>query len=296
MQYFRLILLLFIISSCNAQQGGEKLKSSNDDNSLLWEVKGNGLSQPSYLFGSFHLLCKDDIRFSAQLLQAVKNSREIYMELDLDDPSVLLGGLMLMNMNGGKTLKDLYSQKDYEKVERFFKDSLFISMAFFQNMKPAFLESILYPKMMPCKTISGVEEELVVVAKKEKKEIQGLETMAFQASVFDSIPYADQAKELLKTIDSLNSYKRFFDTLTRVYKSQQLDEIEKMFSKAEFGMEDNQDLLLNNRNKNWVARLKTVMNKEPVFVAVGAGHLVGKQGLISLLRKEGFELRALYNQ
>ena len=296
MLYFRLFLLLFIFSSCNAQQAGEKLKSNENDNSLLWEVSGNGLSQPSYLFGSFHLMCKDDIRFSAQLLQAVKNSREIYMELDLDDPSILLGGLMLMNMNGGKTLKDLYSQKEYEKVERFFKDSLLISMAFFQSMKPAFLESMLYPKMMPCRIISGVEEELVVVAKKEKKEIQGLETMAFQASVFDSIPYADQAKELLKTIDSLNSYKRFFDTLTRVYKSQQLEEIEKMFSKAEFGMEDNQDLLLNNRNKNWVVRLKTVMNKESVFVAVGAGHLVGKQGLISLLRKEGFELRALYNQ
>ena len=136
----------------------------------------------------------------------------------------------------------------------------------------------------------------MLVAKKEKKEIKGLETMAFQASVFDSIPYMQQAKELLKTIDSLNSYKKCFDTMITVYLTQRLDEIEKLFSKSEFGMEENQDLLLNNRNKNWVKQLKVIMKKEPVFIAVGAGHLVGEQGLIALLRNEGYTLRPRENK
>jgi len=61
-------------------------------------------------------------------------------------------------------------------------------------------------------------------------------------------------------------------------------------------MQDNQDILLNDRNKNWVGQLKKIMKKEAVFVAVGAGHLVGEQGLIALLRKEGYNLRPIENK
>ncbi len=295
MNLLRLAILFFIMGSCRAQTLPAGLKTNKDDNSLLWEISGNGLQSPSYLFGTFHLLCKNDIHFSNQLKQAVKNSTEVYMELDMDDPSVLLGGIMLMNMNDGKKLTDLYTPADYKRLEGFFNDSLQMPLTMFQRMKPAFLESMLYPKMMPCKNISGVDEEIMILAKEDKKEIQGLETMAFQASVFDSIPYEEQAKELLKTIDSLSTYKLEFDTMITVYKSQQLKKIEELFSKSEFGMEDNQDLLLNNRNANWVKQLKEIMKKEHVFVAVGAGHLVGEKGLIALLRKEGYVVRALEN-
>ncbi len=290
------ILIAIFIGSCKAQPRTINLRTNKDNNTLLWEISGNGLAEPSYLFGSFHLLCKSDIHFSEQLLAAVHQSAEVYLELDLDDPSTLVGGLLLMNMNGGKKLSDLYSADEYKKVDLFFKDSLNTSLVLFHGMKPAFLESMLYPKLLPCKSISGVEEELMQVARKEKKEINGLETIAFQASVFDSIPYAEQAKELLKTIDSLTAYKQFFDTLVSVYKSQNLNDIEKMFSKSEFGMEENQDLLLNNRNKNWVMQLKTIFQKKSIFIAVGAGHLVGEKGLIALLRKDGYTVRPLVNK
>jgi uncharacterized protein YbaP (TraB family) len=295
MKSIRLATLIFFIGSCNAQPSKVSLQTNKDNNTLLWEISGKGLAAPSYLFGTFHLLCKSDIHFSQPVQQAVQSVNELYLEMDLDDPNTLLGAMSLMNMNGAKQLKDLYSPDEYTRLSNFFKDSLRSSLTPFQSMKPAFLESMLYPKMMPCKYISGVEEELMVLAKKDKKKIQGLETMAFQASVFDSIPYAEQAKELLKTIDSIASYRLYFDTLITVYKSQQLGEIEKMFGRAEFGMQDNQDILLNKRNKNWVAQLKTIMKKESVFIAVGAGHLVGDMGLIALLRKEGYLLRPILN-
>jgi len=295
MNLLRLAILLLVMSSCTAQTKAPVLETNKDDNSLLWEVSGNGLDSASYLFGTFHLLCKNDIHLSGQLKQAMKNSKEVYLELDMDDPSVLLGGLMLMNMKDDKTLEDLYTPAEYKRLNAFFQDSLHMSLMMFGSMKPAFLESMLYPKLMPCKSMSGVEEELMKLAKQDKKEIQGLETMQFQASVFDSIPYEEQAKELLKSIDSLDSYKLSFDTMMNVYKNQQLKEIEALFNKSEFGMDDHQDLLLNNRNANWVKQLKDIMKKERVFVAVGAGHLVGEKGLIALLRKEGYTVRPLKN-
>ena len=80
------------------------------------------------------------------------------------------------------------------------------------------------------------------------------------------------------------------------YKNQQLKEIENSLNNTEFDMEENQDLLLNNRNKNWVQQLKDIMEKESAFIAVGAGHLVGKQGLIELLKKEGYIVTPLKNK
>ena len=290
---FSILVLLFC--SCRAQTP-KPLPANKDDNSLLWEISGNGLRSPSYLFGTFHLMCKNDIRFSESLKTAIASTSETWLEMDLDDPSTMLGALFLMKMNDGKKLADLYTADEYKRLDNFFRDSLHYSLNLFKNMKPAFLEAMLYTKMLPCTNVKGVEEELMKLAKENKKEIKGFETMAFQASVFDSIPYTDQAKELLKDIDSLNSYRKYFDTMVMVYKSQRLDAIEKLFSKSEFGMDDNRDLLLDNRNKNWIEQLKTIMKKDPVFIAVGAGHLVGEYGLIMLLRKEGYNVRPLENK
>ena len=296
MNLLKVLGAMFFFYSCNAQPKQARLKVNTDDNSLLWEVSGNGLKNPSYIFGTFHLMCKDDIRFSEQLKTAVTNSNLLYLEMDMDDPAIMLGGLLMMNMKDGKKLQDMYSAEEYEKVATFFKNTLHIPIGLLQRTKPFFLAALLYPKMMPCKTVSGVEEELMKLAKQQKKEIKGLETMEFQSAVFDSIPYEEQAKELLKSIDSMVAYQKYFDTMISVYKTQRLMDIEQLFKDSEFGMEAHQDLLLNDRNKNWVTQLKTIMKNESVFVAVGAGHLVGKEGLISLLRKEGYSLKPLFNR
>jgi uncharacterized protein YbaP (TraB family) len=285
-----------ILSIGNAKaQTNTALKSNTDDNSLLWEISGNDLAAPSYLFGTFHLLCKDDIHFSEALKQAVTNSREVYLELDMDDPATLMGGLMLMNMKGGKKLKDLYKEEDYQRVAAFFKDSLKTPIGLFQRMKPEFLVGLLYPKMMPCNTSSSVEESIMQLAKAGGKEIKGLETMAFQASVFDSIPYEKQAEELLHTIDSMQQSRIYFELMLNAYNEQRLDKIENIINDPAYGETENQDLLLDNRNKNWIGQLREIMKKGSVFTAVGAGHLVGKSGLIALLRAAGYTVKPLEN-
>ena len=295
MKFFYSFVMLLSLGSVQAQQE-VNLKSNAHDNTLLWEVSGNGLTKASYLFGTFHLLCKEDINFSPALKQAIIKSNEIYLELDMDDPATLFGGIMLMNMKGGKKLKDLYNPEEYKRVTSYFKDSLKTPVGLFQGLKPGFLVALLYPKMMPCSDVSSVEESIMQLAKRGGKEIKGLETMAFQASIFDSITYEKQAQELLTAIDSMEKSKVYFSLMLSAYKNQRLDEIENIINNPEFGIETNQDILLVNRNKNWVAQLKDIMKKEPVFIAVGAGHLPGKAGLVALLRAEGYVVRALENR
>jgi uncharacterized protein len=283
------------MAGCHAQQE-HTFSKQNNDNTLLWQVSGNGLKHPSFLFGTFHLLCKDDIHFSDQLKEAIKESNEIYMELDMDDPSTLLSGILYMNMKDGKKLSDLYTPEEYKKLQAYFSDSLNTPLMMLQRAKPYFLVALIYPKMMNCQSPAGVEEELLKIAKEDKKEIKGLETMQFQASVFDSIPYEWQAKELLKNIDSFTVYKNEFDEMIHLYKNQYLDSMQTMVGASEFGSDKYEDLLLNDRNKKWVKELNEIMKTESVFVAVGAGHLGGAEGLISLLKKEGYTVEPLVNK
>jgi len=295
MKLFYFLGLMFSLGNVKAQTNNTVLKTDTTGNTLLWEISGNGLTAPSYLFGTFHLLCKDDINFSAALKQAINNSHEVYLELDLDDPATIMGALKLMNMKDGKKLKDLYTADEYKRISDFFNDSLRTPISLFQRMKPNFLMALLYPKMMPCSAASSVDESVMELAKDAGKEIKGLETMAFQASIFDSIPYEKQAAELLKTIDSMERSKVQFSLMLASYKNQSLDEIDKIMNNPEFGVEDNQEVLLDNRNRNWVVQLKTIMKKNPVFAAVGAGHLAGKNGLIELLKAAGYKVRGLQN-
>ena len=292
-------LSLFITSAifmgCFAQQT-TLLKKNPDNNTVFWQITGKGLKEPSYLFGTFHLMCKEDIHFGTEFIKAIKQVREVYLEMNLDDPATLLSAFLYINMAQNKKLKDLYSNDEYDRLEKYFHDSLNTSLRMFQKMKPYFLVAMLYPKMLNCKTPSGIEEEIMKLARENKKKMNGLETMAFQASVFDSIPYEWQAKELLKNIDSFPFYKRQFDTVLFAYKNQQMDELARLLEKNEFGSDAYQDLLLKNRNLNWVKQIQPLLQTESVLIAVGAGHLTGRDGLIKLFGDMGYQVTPIYNK
>jgi uncharacterized protein YbaP (TraB family) len=296
MKLFYFFSLILGLGAAKAQTNNSVLKTNAAENTLLWEISGSGQQTTSFLFGTFHLLCKEDIHFSTALKQAVDKSNKVYLELDLDDPLTVFGAFMLMNMKDGKKLKDLYSVEQYKRVSDYFKDSLKTPIGLFQQMKPEFLQALLYPKMMPCNATASIEESIMQLARAKGKEIKGLETMAFQASVFDSVPYEKQAEELLQGIDSIENSKKYFSLMLTAYKEQRLDKIESIIGNPEFGSIENQDILLDKRNRNWVLQLKEIMKKEPVFIAVGAGHLVGKAGLIALLKAEGFMVKPVLNK
>ena len=132
-------------------------------------------------------------------------------------------------------------------------------------------------------------------AKKVDREIKGLETAEFQAGLFDSIPYKQQAKELLNYIDSIDKFKKSTEELVEVYKKQDLKKIEELTTKSESGLEDYLDLLVYGRNRRWIQSLNFILRTKPTLIAVGAGHLPGDQGMLSLLKKAGFVVKPIPN-
>lgn len=265
------------------------------ENTLLWEISGNHLSKPSYLFGTMHLLCAADAQLSDSLRFSIANVKQIYFEIDLDKMMENAIGIMqYINMNNNTKLSDLLTEDEYNRVKDYFKkNTSMLPFSMMEHLKPYFITSLISESKFPCAEKDGMEQVIMKEAKKDNKPINGLETVKFQASVFDSIPYKRQAKDLVKMIDSSGTASDSSDIqLVEVYRKQDLNKMQELTADEE-GMGEYLDLLLYSRNRNWVAKMPAIMKDAPALFAVGAGHLGGEKGVISLLRKSGFTVRPM---
>jgi hypothetical protein len=283
MRYVLLLFTLFISLFSNAQEL---------EKSLLWKISGNGLNKPSYLFGTIHLTC--DTSLDANTLNALEATEQLYLELDMDDKSIQMQMMKLMMMKDGAKLSTLLSPEDFKILDEFMKKNLNMSVKLFDSFKPFMISSMLFPKMLDCKSQS-VESELMKITKEQNEEIFGLEKAEDQMKVFDEISYQDQADELLKTVkDNLEKDKKEFQEMITIYQNKDIEGMLKMMSDSDNKItSENQDILLNDRNKNWIPIMVKIMKDKPTFFGVGAGHLAGEEGVIKLLRKKGYKVEAV---
>ncbi|HEX7906169.1 MAG TPA: TraB/GumN family protein [Chitinophagaceae bacterium] len=291
--------LLTLMALVGCAQKSETIKISTNPNTLLWKISGNGLEKASYLFGTIHMLCEDDAVLSANLKKAIKNAEDVYLEVDMDNIMEMFGVMGQMKMTGDTTLQDLLTKEEYEKVKDYFesKQSM-IPFAMLETFKPILAASTLEQGDLPCESTSSMEQVIMAEAKQQEKSIKGLETMSYQAGMLDSIPYKLQAQQLVNYINNVGKEDDGKETkeMLKAYNEQDLNKLEEMIKKSDAGISSFTDLLLYNRNRNWVKKLKKLMAEKPLLVAVGAGHLPGDQGVINLLRKAGYTVEPVENK
>jgi len=273
------------------------LVRNSTNNTLLWEITGKGLDSASYLFGTMHILCSSDARLSANLKQVIKDCNQVYFEIDMDNMQEVMGAMKYLRMNDGAKISDLLTPEEYERVKRYFEASKSkLPFSMMNRFKPYFVSSLIGEQLMTCKETNGMESLIMDEAKPLKKNILGLETTEFQASIFDSIPYKKQAKDLVAYIDSVDHYKGITEQMVQVYLKQDLGELDKLMQQSDVGMNEYMDLMLYDRNRRWVAKFPKIMREGgTTLFAVGAGHLAGDQGVINLLKKAGYTVKPLKN-
>jgi len=289
----RLYLTVIVLTFCC----GLSAQQPDESHSLLWEITGKGLKQPSYLFGTMHILCAEDAQLSDSLQFSIEQSGLVYFEVDMDNTAELLGIFKHIRMNNNKKLSDLLTTAEYQRVQRYFMENRsLLPLSMMERFKPYFIAAMLSESKMPCETRNGMEEVIMRFVKKQQKEILGLETIAFQASVFDSIPYEEQAKELLKAIDSAGKQDTMTVKMLEVYRQQDLEAIEKLTQQEDGGVGAYLDLFLFGRNAKWIPVIDSAVQHGTVLVAVGAAHLPGEKGVIALLRRSGYTLRPMRHE
>jgi len=279
------IIYLTLLNSSFAQK--------KNKHSLLWEITGKGLKSPSYLFGTIHAICPEDLIISELIKNKISNSDQMYLEIDMDDPSLMLNSIQGMTMKDGSTLKKLLSEEDYKIVNNYFKDSVGFDLGRMAKAKPILISAFLYGKMLGCKMPSAFDVSLMQEAKSQKKEIFGLETLQEQMEVLDKIPYKKQADMLVEMIKDFKKSSLELKKLLSDYKEQDLDKLYVDMQKSSDGIQDYQKDLLSVRNKKWIPIIEKQIKEKSTFFAFGAAHLAGKDGVIQLLRKKGFKVKPI---
>ncbi|MFI5451151.1 TraB/GumN family protein [Pedobacter sp. UC225_61] len=282
--YF-LICFLSLGFTVNAQ-------TKKTENTLLWEISGKDLKKPSYLFGTYHLIGKEFVDTMKVVNEKLKSADVVVGELVMNDSvAIKLSDYFMMKNN---TLDHLLTKDEYKKVEDFFKEKtpefdLKSVNAYKPNMISIFITLFNSSEMeIPEK---GIDESFQVFAKENNKKVIGLETAAFQGELLFGNDLEKQKKALLKAIQENDKNKIKVKELYQYYITQNMEKMNGFFKEEDEDSKEFMNDMLINRNKNWLNQLPDLIKNNSLFIAVGAGHLVGDNGLIKGLQAKGYTVK-----
>jgi uncharacterized protein len=262
---------------------------------FLWKVEGDSGSV-AYLLGSLHVLTPEWYPLSAVINQAFADSKTLVEEVDLDetnDPTLMMAALAKAMLTDGKTLDQIVAPEVFAEVKRRAEKSGMPMMAL-QRMKPWLVAITL---MAPTLEAAGFKPELGIDrhffdrAKLSGMKRQALETIAYQLDRFDQLSPALQEDLLKTTMEDLDTEVTGVKEMAQAWSFGNVASMEKLTLAA---LKDSPELytrLLVERNTNWLPHVETCLKeKAGCFIVVGAAHLVGPDGLPTLLTKKGYKV------
>ncbi len=260
---------------------------------IFWEVKGAHNSV--YLLGSVHLLKSGESTLPPEIMQAYRRSSTLVMELNLNEASVdsLMGsGTETALLPEGETLSRALGPELYasflvhaqrlglpaESLERF--QPWIAAMALEQmTLVQAGYEAN-----------AGVDMQLTQNAAADRKPIVALETMGEQMGFFSHLALDEQRQFLRSTLKDLDTAGSDTAAVVRAWQHGDVRELERLFREETADSPQLMRLLTTDRNRKWLPRILALLNDDhDDMVIVGAMHLIGDDGLVALLKRQGYE-------
>ncbi len=288
------------------------LVSLSSQAQLLYKISGNGLKEPSYIVGTYHLAKVSFVDSIPGIRRVMNECKQTYCELRMQDmfiPDSLAIIQKAQLLPEGTTLDKLLSAEEMTRLNAYMKDLLGADMT-----NPLVAEQM--GKMTP--GAIGVQLSLANFIKKEKdfdinnqfdtyfqkqaiaqgKNIGGFETIGFQVkTLYQGKSIERQKEELMCQVDNADFYYAMTEALIQAYYTQDLDAVKEVFETKMHNSCDptpeEEAQLIYNRNANWLTKMPAVMAQKPTLFAVGAGHLVGDKGVLNLLRQAGYTVEGV---
>lgn len=263
---------------------------------ILWKVQSP--QNTIYLAGSIHVLQERHYPLHHVFDDAFNESSRVIFEVDLDE---LSSPLAQMNMvkNGlylnGETLVSVLSPERYA-IAKGNLTALELNIEDFHRMKPwmtATAVMALELQKLGFESAYGVDRYFFDKAQATGKAIQGLETVEFQLDLFDKLSPSMQEEFLLQTLEELKSLGPQISDMVKAWKKGNVQELETLLAGMDEYPELNQAIVIN-RNHDWLPHVEQALREtDPVFIVVGALHLLGKEGLVSALKGKGYLVKQL---
>jgi uncharacterized protein len=257
------------------------LISFSQNNSLLYKVtKAN---DTHYLFGTIHVITKDLLNIDTTLKLVIKESDSLILEVsDITSPEIQAEIMDLIKIPEGKEFKDYFSPEFYDSLISYFKTNIpNMPIEYLTNNHPYLSMQILLTLELNGVMPESVEQEISKIAKDYKTPIGGLESLNYQFELLDLIGYEDLLSPMLIK-DSTNS----LDSLMNYYANSDTNALHILIDEMS---NESKDIMLDQRNISWVKRIVNTHDKTNIY-AVGCAHLLGKNGLINLLKTRGYTI------
>jgi uncharacterized protein YbaP (TraB family) len=259
---------------------------------ILWEVKGK--HNIVYLLGSVHMLKAADSTLPAEAMHAYALSKILVMELDLNNvgaDSLLGAGAELESLPEGKSLADAIGPQLYAQLLSRAK-TLGLEPEFLSHVQPWFAALMLQQLELAKSGFdpsAGVDEQFAVLAQADQKPIIGLETIDEQLGFFAHLSLEQQRQFLRSTLQESASGQNQSDAVVRAWQRGDTVKLEQLLRE---GTEDSPELyrvLTTDRNRSWLPKITQLLNGDDnCLVIVGALHLIGHDGVIELLQRQGY--------
>ena len=260
---------------------------------LLWKVSGHGAATPSWLFGTIHSSDPRVTRLTPKLRRIFDHSSSYSMELIFNGTG-FVDMAQAMYLPDGQTLKSLIGPNLYERIHTTLT-SLGLPTDDLDHKKPwAVILSLGTPHRS-----QGLFLDLMlqVRATLQMKPTYGLETMAEQIAVFNDMPMADQIALLRDSLRTREGSGQEMADLMQAYLHHNLGKLyaisQRMRSHSGRSYAELMDRMLVQRNRRMLNRIQPRLREGNAFIAVGALHLAGPNGLVALLRHQGYRVQAV---
>ena len=271
------------------------LRASEDKNhGLLWELSKPGI-EPAYLFGTIHSEDPEVLQLPQPVQQAIDRCNTVVLEMLLDAEAMMYSSTAMLMMDG-RMLSDIIGKPLFRQTASAIR-SRGIQELVLERMKPWAAAVIL--SMPASETGLVLDMMLYQSALEQGKSVHGLETIEEQLNVFEALSEKDQVLLLQDAVENFPELDALHAELLEAYKQRDLAGLmalgEAAMQAGDQQLADEfQQHLVVDRNHRMLDRMQVYLRQGEVFIAVGALHLPGEEGLLKLLEQQGFTVRRLY--
>ena len=260
-------------------------------NSLFWQVEApNG--KTSFIFGTMHVVSKDKFYLPETVLETLKSCDKVFFEVNSapDEKETVA----LSQMEEGR-MSDYLDQAQKDSLYAYVEQIMGLDSVKYEYTLGKFKPFIFtqFPFMQIMLSGESIDMNLMRIARENDVPVEGFETYAEQMAYFDNLSDSMQAELIMSVVRETKNPQETWDELESHYLEQDLDAMMNDFEEEGAVEAFMSNQLLDERNKNWVRILTKRLVDEQLFIAVGAGHLSGENGLLQLLKNEGYSLTPL---
>ncbi len=266
---------------------------------LLWKISGKDAKGDSYLFGTHHVAPVSLIDTTPGFKDAMAGVDAVYGEIDMSEMTSPSAQQVIMSAAmapADSTVTKLLTAEQIDSVNAVLGKYTngMLKLDQLAMFKPRMIDTQLgmLQTMVAFPEFNGQEQldnTIQLKCRELGKNIKGFETLEQQMNLLMSGSMTEQASDLMESVRKDSEAAEKARKLANAYMSADINTIETMFLDPDLGMDEkSRKMLIDDRNADWLKQLSSILPSESVFIAVGAGHLIGDTGLIKELQKAGY--------